>query len=65
MKVIDKRLLFIDSKDRVSGSIESFKIEIPPHLLHKKKEQKMRIVLNNVILPYAATVGKTRCITAK
>ena len=52
MKVIDKRLLFINSKDRVSGSIERFKIEIPPHLLHKEKDQKMRIILNDVILPY-------------
>lgn len=52
MKVIDKRLLFINSKDRVSGTIERFKIEIPPHLLHKEKDQKMRIILNDVILPY-------------
>jgi hypothetical protein len=52
MKVVDKRLLFINSTDRVSGSIENFMIEIPPHLLHKEKHQRMRIILNDVILPF-------------
>jgi hypothetical protein len=54
MEVVDKRLLFINSADRVSGSIGNFMVEIPPHLLqcHKEKHQRMRIIQNDVILPF-------------
>jgi hypothetical protein len=52
MKVVDKRLIFINSEDRVSGSIQDFSIEIPSHLLVAEKHQFTRLVLNDLVMPY-------------
>ena len=52
MKVVDKRMVFINSNERDSGSINNFTITLPPHLLKRRKNQKMRIVLNDLVLPY-------------
>ena len=52
MKVVDKRMVFINSNERDSGSISNFTITLPPHLLKRRKEQKMRLVLNDLVLPY-------------
>jgi hypothetical protein len=52
MKVIDKQLLFISSDERDSGSISDFNLTMPSHLLTCRSDQKMRMVLNDVVLPY-------------
>lgn len=52
MKVVDKRMVFINSNERDSGNINNFTITLPPHLLKRRKNQKMRIVLNDLVLPY-------------
>ena len=52
MKVIDKQLLFISSDERDSGSISDFTLSMPSHLLACQPHQKMRMVLNDVVMPY-------------
>ena len=52
MKVIDKQLLFISSDERDSGEIANFNLIMPPHLLTCQPHQRMRMVLNDVVLPY-------------
>ena len=52
MKVIDKQLLFISSDERDSGSISDFTLSMPSHLLTCQPHQKMRMVLNDVVMPY-------------
>ena len=52
MKVIDKQLLFISSDERDSGSISDFTVSMPSHLLTCRPSQKMRMVLNDVVMPY-------------
>ena len=52
MKVIDKQLLFISSDERDSGEISNFNLAMPPHLLTCRPHQRMRMVLNDVVLPY-------------
>ena len=52
MKVVDKRLIFVNSNERDSGSIDDFIVTIPPQLLTREENQKMRIVLNDLVLPY-------------
>ena len=52
MKVIDKKLLFINSSERESGTISDFKVTIPSHLLTCEPNQKMRLVLNDLVLPF-------------
>ena len=52
MKVIDKQLLFISSDERDSGEISNFNLSMPPHLLTCQPHQRMRMVLNDVVLPY-------------
>ena len=52
MKVIDKQLLFISSEERDGGSVSDFTLSMPSHLLTCRPEQKMRIVLNDVVMPY-------------
>ena len=52
MKVIDKQLLFISSEERDNGSISDFTLSMPSHLLTCRPEQRMRMVLNDVVLPY-------------
>jgi hypothetical protein len=52
MKVIDKQLLFISSDERDSGSISDFTVAMPSHLLTCRPNQKMRMVLNDVVMPY-------------
>lgn len=52
MKVVDKRLIFINSAERTSGQIEGFTIELPPHLLQHQAHQRTRLILNDLVLPY-------------
>eukprot|EP01043_Picozoa_sp_COSAG02_P072234 COSAG02_NODE_13527_length_1383_cov_1.021807_2_plen_231_part_01 len=52
MKTIDKQLLFISSDERDSGSISDFTLSMPSHLLTCRSDQKMRMVLNDVVIPY-------------
>ena len=52
MKVIDKQLLFISSDERDSGSISDFTLSMPSHLLTCRSNQKMRMILNDVVIPY-------------
>jgi len=52
MKVIDKQLLFISSDERDAGSISDFTLAMPSHLLTCRPEQRMRMVLNDVVMPY-------------
>ena len=52
MKVIDKQLLFISSEERDGGSISDFTLSMSSHLLTCRPEQKMRMVLNDVVMPY-------------
>ena len=52
MKVVDKKLLFINSSERDSGYTNDFKISLPSHLLACDPHQKMRLVLNDLVLPY-------------
>ena len=52
MKVVDKQLLFISSDERDSGTISDFTVSMPSHLLTCRPHQRMRMVLNDVVLPY-------------
>ena len=52
MKVIDKQLLFINSDERDSGSPSDFVLSMPSHLLTCRQHQNMRMVLNDVVMPY-------------
>ena len=52
MKVIDKQLLFINSNERDSGIVSDFHLSLPPHLLTCRPQQRMRMVLNDVVIPY-------------
>ena len=52
MKVVDKQLLFISSDERDSGTISDFTVSMPAHLLTCRPNQRMRMVLNDVVLPY-------------
>ena len=52
MKVIDKQLLFISSDERDSGAVSDFTVAMPSHLLTCRSDQNMRMVLNDVVMPY-------------
>ena len=52
MKVIDKQLLFISSEERDGGTISDFTISMPSHLIACTQHQRMRMVLNDVVMPY-------------
>ena len=52
MKVIDKQLLFVSSAERDSGSVSDFHIALPSHLLTCQPHQRLRMILNDVVLPY-------------
>eukprot|EP01050_Picozoa_sp_SAG11_P062831 SAG11_NODE_42502_length_179_cov_41.525000_1_plen_59_part_11 len=52
MKIVDKKMIFINSSERDSGTINDFTITLPTHLLTRKDNQKMRIILNDLVLPY-------------
>jgi hypothetical protein len=52
MSVVDKKLMFINSYERNQGKISDFKISIPSHLLTCQQNQRMRVVLNDLVLPY-------------
>ncbi len=52
MKVIDKQLLFINSDERDRGSSADFHLTLPSHLISCLPHQKMRMVLNDVVIPY-------------
>ena len=52
MKVVDKKLLFISSSERDSGDPADFKISLPSHLVVCRANQRLRMVLNDLVLPY-------------
>ena len=52
MKVVDKKLIFIDSSERDSGTTDDFTVSLPSHLLTREPHQSMRLVLNDLVLPY-------------
>ena len=52
MKVVDKKLFFINSSERTTGDVHDFTIDIPSHLLTCLPTQRLRVVLNDVVLPY-------------
>ena len=52
MKVVDKQLLFISSDERNSGTISDFTLTLPSHLIACQQHQRMRMVLNDVVMPY-------------
>ena len=52
MKIVDKKMVFINSSERDNGSINDFTITLPSHLLTRKDNQSMRIILNDLVLPY-------------
>ena len=53
MKVIDKKMLFVNSKEREpGGTISDFTISVPPHLLTRNKNQQMRLIINDLNIPY-------------
>jgi hypothetical protein len=52
MRVVDKKLIFIDSSERDDGTSDDFTISVPPHLLTRESHQTMRLVLNDLVLPY-------------
>ena len=52
MKVIDKQLLFINSDERDSGTVSDFHLSLPSHLIACQPHQRMRMVLNDVVIPY-------------
>ena len=52
MKVIDKQLLFINSDERDRGSNADFHLTLPLHLISCLPHQRMRMVLNDVVIPY-------------
>jgi len=52
MKVIDKQLLFVSSGERSSGTISNFQITLPSHLLTCQPHQQLRVILDDIVLPY-------------
>ena len=52
MKVVDKQLMFISSHERESGTTSDFQLTIPSHLLTCRPHQKLRVILNDIVLPY-------------
>eukprot|EP01047_Picozoa_sp_COSAG01_P082520 COSAG01_NODE_16884_length_1196_cov_3.291892_1_plen_127_part_00 len=52
MSVVDKKLMFVNSFERQAGTIEDFTINIPSHLLTCQSHQRLRVVLNDLVLPY-------------
>ena len=52
MKIVDKRMVFINSNERDSGTVSDFTITVPPHLLTRNNNQLMRMILNDLVLPY-------------
>eukprot|EP01051_Picozoa_sp_SAG22_P017947 SAG22_NODE_2893_length_2120_cov_98.588817_2_plen_303_part_00 len=52
MKIVDKRMVFINSNERDGGTISDFTIGLPPNLLTRNNNQSMRMVLNDLVLPY-------------
>ena len=52
MKTVDKQLLFISSEERDGGTISDFTISMPSHLIACTQHQRMRMVLNDVVMPY-------------
>jgi hypothetical protein len=36
MRVVDKKLIFIDSSERDDGTSDDFTISVPPHLLTRE-----------------------------
>ena len=52
MKVVDKQMLFVSSSERDSGSASDFHLSMPSHLLTCQPHQRLRLVLNDVVLPY-------------
>ena len=52
MKIVNKQLMFISSEERDSGIPSDFKIVVPSHLLTCTPYQHLRVILNDVVLPY-------------
>ena len=52
MKIVNKQLMFISSEERESGTASDFKITVPSHLLTCAPHQHLRVILNDVVLPY-------------
>ena len=52
MKVVEKQLMFISSQEREGGTASDFHITIPSHLLTCQPHQKLRVILNDIVLPY-------------
>ena len=52
MKVVDKKLLFISSSERDSGEVADFYMSLPSHLVTCRSHQRLRLILNDLVLPY-------------
>ena len=52
MKTVDKVMVFLNSTERDQGTVSDFTISLPQHLLSRKKNQQMRLILNDMNLPY-------------
>ena len=52
MKIVDKVIVFLNSTERDQGTVSDFTISLPQHLLSRKKNQQMRLILNDMNLPY-------------
>ena len=52
MKIVDKVMVFLNSTERDQGTVSDFTISLPQHLLSRKKNQQMRLILNDMNLPY-------------
>jgi len=52
MKVIDKKMFFVNSFERDTGVSGDFVITVPSHLLTCQPHQRLRVVLNDLVLPY-------------
>ena len=50
--MIDKQLLFINSDERDSGTVSDFHLSLPSHLIACQPHQRMRLALNDVVIPY-------------
>ena len=52
MKIVDKKLLFVSSSERDSGTIADFYLSLPSHLVTCRSHQRLRMILNDLVLPY-------------